>query len=215
MAAEQGYAIAEAGHWYAVAASLRGSARTASADVPEKLPLLVSAATHLAAVGQTARALALLEGDLTAMSDTREEVLRAALTRCWLGTTVGDTAQALRDVELAQRLVSADDEPTWARICACQAMALGTCSRWDEAEAPARVALDLGAKYADIRTVGKAHALLGMRASLQGLFSQALGHDQTALAIAMAAVPGSLLGQSCSSVRTPAAARPRTAVATT
>ena len=184
MAAEQGYAIAEAGHWYAVAASLWGSVREVPAGVPEKLPLLVSAATHLGSVGQTASATALLEGDLTAMSTTREDVLRAALTRCWLGTTVGDTEQALRDVELAQRLASVDDEPTWARICACEAMALGTCSRWDEAEAPARVALDLGTKYSDIRTVGKAHALLGMRASLQGLLSQALGHDQTALAIA-------------------------------
>nr|WP_238351311.1 helix-turn-helix transcriptional regulator [Kribbella shirazensis] len=184
VAAERGYAIAEAGHWYAVAASLWGSARRDASDVPEKLSLLVSAATHLASVGQTVRAMALLEGDLTAMSTTREEVLRAALTRCWLGTTVGDTEQALRDVELAQRLASADDEPTWARICACQAMALGTCSRWDEAEAPAQVALDLATKYADTRTVGKAHALLGLRATLQGLFAQALGHHQTALAIA-------------------------------
>lgn len=184
VAAEQGYAIAEAGHWYAEAASLWGSARTALADVPEKLSLLVSAATHLGSVGQTDRAMGLLEGDLTAMSTTREEVLGAALTRCWLGTTVGDTEQALRDVELAQRLTSAGDEPTLARICACQAMALGTCSRWDEVEAPARIALELGAKYADHRTVGKAHAVLGIGAALQGLFSQALGHDLTALAIA-------------------------------
>jgi DNA-binding CsgD family transcriptional regulator/tetratricopeptide (TPR) repeat protein len=184
VAAERGYAIAEAGHWYAVAASLSGPARTASADVPEKLSLLVSAATYLASVGQTDRAMALLEGDLEALSDTREEVLRAALTRCWLGTTVGDTAQALRDVELAQRLTSAGDELTWARICACQAMALGTCSRWDEVEAPARIALELGEKYADHRTIGKAHAVLGFGAALQGLFSQALGHDLTALAIA-------------------------------
>ncbi|TCC33196.1 helix-turn-helix transcriptional regulator [Kribbella speibonae] len=184
VAAEQEYAVAEAGHWYAVAADLWGSARDVPAEVPEELSLRVSAATHLASVGHAAEAAALLEGDLTAMSDTREEVLRAALTRCWLGTTVGDTAQALRDVELAQRLVPADDEPTWAKIAAGQAMALGTCSRWDEAEAPAQVALELGTKHSDLRTVGKAHALLGVRASVRGLPERGLEHHQTALAIA-------------------------------
>ncbi|MGW1339834.1 helix-turn-helix transcriptional regulator [Kribbella sp. NPDC002412] len=184
VAAEQRYAIAEAGHWYAVAAALWDSARKVRDDVPEKLALLVSAATHLASVGQTDSAMALLEGDLTAMSDADDEVVRAALARCWLGTTVGHTEQALRDVELAQRLTSAHDEPTWARICAARAMALGTCSRWDEALGPARTALELGAKCGDLRTVGIAHGLLGVQAGLEGRLSEALGHRQTALAIA-------------------------------
>jgi DNA-binding CsgD family transcriptional regulator/tetratricopeptide (TPR) repeat protein len=184
MAAEQGYAAAEAGHWYAVAASMWDSARKARDDVPEKLALLVSAATHLASVGQPARAMALLEGDLTGMSDAAEEVVRAALARCWLGTTVGDTDQALRDVELAQRLTSAQDEPTWARICAGRAMALETCSRWEEAAGPARTALELGAKCGDTRTVGAAHALLGVLAAQDSRMAEALGHHQTALAIA-------------------------------
>ncbi|MEU4607897.1 LuxR C-terminal-related transcriptional regulator [Kribbella sp. NPDC023972] len=184
VAAEQRYAIAEAGHWYAVAASLWDSARKARDDVPEKLALLVSAATHLASIGQPARAMALLKGDLTRMSDASEEVVRAALARCWLGTTVGDTDQALRDVDLAQQLTAPQDELTWARICAGRAMALGTCSRWDEAAGPARTALELGAKTGDTRTVGTAHALLGLRAGLEGRLFQALEHHQTAFAIA-------------------------------
>ncbi|MFI6676342.1 ATP-binding protein [Kribbella sp. NPDC050470] len=186
VAAEQGFAIAEAGHWYAVAAELWDSARKVRADVREKLALLVSAATHLASVGQTDRAMALLDGDLAAMSDTDDEVVRAALARCWLGTTVGHTEQALRDIELAERLTSADDEPTWARVCAARAMALGTCSRWDEALGPARTALELGAKCGDIRTVGIVHGMLGVPAGLEGRLSEALGHRQTALAIAYA-----------------------------
>jgi DNA-binding CsgD family transcriptional regulator len=184
VAAEQRYTIAEAGHWYAVAASLWDSARKARDDVPEKLALLVSAATHLASIGQPARAMALLEGDLTRMSDASEEIVRAALARCWLGTTVGDTDQALRDVDLAQQLTAPQDELTWARICAARAMALETCSRFDEAAGPARTALELGAKCGDTRTVGAAHALLGVLAAQDSRLSDALGHHQTALAIA-------------------------------
>ncbi|MEU8224165.1 LuxR C-terminal-related transcriptional regulator [Kribbella sp. NPDC048915] len=186
--AERGYAIAEAGHWYAVAASLWAPETQAGtqADIPERLSLLVSAATHLASVGETTRAMELLRGDLTTLSETPDQVLAAALTRGWLGTAVGDTAQALSDIELAHRLVPADDPVTLARICASEAMALGTCSRWDEAEVPARTALELGARYADIRTVGKAHFLLGVRANLRGQVAEAVDHHQRALVIAHA-----------------------------
>jgi DNA-binding CsgD family transcriptional regulator/tetratricopeptide (TPR) repeat protein len=183
-AAERGYAIAEAGHWYAVAASLHDSARTPPAEVPERLSLLVSAATHLAAVGNTADAVALLRGDLTAQSDHAGVVVQATLTRCWLGTAVGDTDQALHDADLAERLTPADDEPTWGRIRAGRAMALGTCSRWDEAEGHARTALELAVRHGDLRTVGTAHALLGIKASIEQRMSDALGHHQTALVIA-------------------------------
>jgi DNA-binding CsgD family transcriptional regulator len=184
VAAEKGFAIAEAGHWYAEAAALWDAADDARSDVPEKLALLTSAASQLASVGQTAEAMELLAGDLATMSDTAEEVVRAAIARCWLGTTVGDTEQALRDVELAQRLTPAYDEQTRARICAGQAMALGTCSRWDEALEPARTALDLGMKCGDTRTVGMAHALLGTLSTLEGRLSDAIAHHQTALVIA-------------------------------
>jgi DNA-binding CsgD family transcriptional regulator/tetratricopeptide (TPR) repeat protein len=97
---------------------------------------------------------------------------------------VGDTEQALRDVELAQRLTPASDEQTRARICAGEAMALGTCSRWDEALEPARTALDLGATCGDIRTVGMAHALLGTLSALDDRLPDAIAHHQTALVIA-------------------------------
>jgi DNA-binding CsgD family transcriptional regulator len=128
----------------------------------------------------------LLHGDLTTMSGHHDVVLAAALTRSWLGTAVGDTEQALRDVDLAHRLVPADDPVTLARISAAAAMALGTSSRWEEAEEPARTALELGAKHADIRTVGRAHFLLGVRANLQGETARAVGHHQRALVIAHA-----------------------------
>ncbi len=144
----------------------------------------MSAATHLASVGQPARAMELLAGDLTELSDVSEEVVRAALARCWLGTTVGDTEQALRDIELARQLTSDQDEAMWARICAGQAMALGTSSRWDEAAGPARTALELGTTSGDVRTVGIAHGILGIQAVLEGRLTDALGHDQTAFAIA-------------------------------
>jgi hypothetical protein len=183
-AAEQGYAITEAGHWYAVGASMWDSARDARSAVPEKLALLDSAATHLGAVGQAARAIALLDGDLTAESDADDLVARAALTRSWLGTVVGDTERALHDVELAEQLASPQDEPTWARICARRAMVLGTASRWEEASGPTRTALDLGMKCGDTRTVGTAHFLLGVEAVLEGSISEGLEHYETALAIA-------------------------------
>ncbi len=184
VAAEQGYAIAEAGHWYAVAASLWDAARKSQQDVPEKLALLTSAASHLASVGRTEQAMALLEGDLAALSDTPEEVVRAALARCWLGTTVGNTEQALRDADLAGRLTPVDDELTWGRICAGRAMALETCSRWEESAGPARTALDLATKRGDTRTVGAAHGLLGTLAAQDSRMPESLGHHQMALAIA-------------------------------
>ncbi len=183
-AAEQGYAIAEAGHWYAVAASLWESAVEARSGVPERLALLDAAATHLAAVGQAARAMALLDGDLTAASGSDDLVVRAALTRGWLGTVLGDTERALRDVELAERLTSREDELTWARICARRAMVLGTASRWEGASGPARTARDLGMKCGDARTVGTAQFLIGLEAALQGNMSDALACYETALAIA-------------------------------
>ncbi len=184
VAAERGYAIAEAGHWYAVAASMRDSSRTPPADIPERLSLLVLAATHLAAVGHPAQAVALLKGDLTALSDDTGVVVRAALTRCWLGTAVADTELALNDAALAERLTPPEDELTWGRIYAGRATALGTCSRWEEAAGPARTALELATKCGDLRTVGTAHGLLGVEATLQNRFADALGHKQTALAIA-------------------------------
>jgi DNA-binding CsgD family transcriptional regulator/tetratricopeptide (TPR) repeat protein len=183
-AAERGYAIAEAGHWYAVAAALWDSAPDARSGVPERLALLDAAATHLAAVGQAERAMGLLDGDLTAASGSDDLIVRAALTRSWLGTVLGDTERAMYDVELAEQLTSPDDELTWARVCACRALVLGTASRYELASGPARTALELGTKYGDVRTVGTAHVVLGCKAALEGNFSETLEHHETALAIA-------------------------------
>ncbi|GAA1599838.1 LuxR family transcriptional regulator [Kribbella sancticallisti] len=188
-AAEQGYSIAEAGHWYAVAASLGDPGLDARPQVPAKLELLDAAASHLGAVGQVDRAIALLDFDLSASPDAAEPgaadlVARAALTRSWLGTVLGDTQRALRDVELAERLTSSADQVTWARIHARRAMALGTCSRWEEAVVSATTALDLGTSCADLRTVSTAHFLLGVAAALAGHTPEAFEHHEVALATA-------------------------------
>ena len=65
-AAEQGFSIAEAGHWYAVAASMQDCANHSRSEVPPKLALLDAAATHLGAIGQADRAMELLDGELSA-----------------------------------------------------------------------------------------------------------------------------------------------------
>ncbi|WP_158293003.1 MULTISPECIES: AAA family ATPase [Kribbella] len=188
-AAEHGYSIAEAGHWYAVAASLWERADGARSQAPPKLKLLDAAATHLGAVGQADRAMALLDFDLSAEPGAGDPgaadlIARAALTRSWLGTVLGDTERALRDVELAERLTSSDDEVTWARIHGRRAMALGTCSRWEEALTSATMALDLGTRCADLRTVGTAHFLLGVAAVVAGNTPEGFEHHEVALATA-------------------------------
>ncbi|TDO48548.1 AAA ATPase-like protein [Kribbella sp. VKM Ac-2527] len=179
--AERSFAIAEAGDWYAVAAAAWDTAAEARSAVPEKLALLISAATHLNAAGQARRAIGLLADDQTGSDDL---VVRAALTRGWLWVVIGDTDRALRDVERAEQLTPRQDEATWARIHAARAMALGTGARWDEARQATKAAFELGTSCGDLRTVGTAHFLLGIVAALEDRPSDALGHHEAALAIA-------------------------------
>ncbi|MFI6681686.1 ATP-binding protein [Kribbella sp. NPDC050470] len=181
--AEQGFAIAEAGHWYAVAAAQWDDAVHTRAGVPAKLALLNAAAGHLGAVGQPDRAMALLS-DLSADTAAADLVVSAALTRSWLAMVLGGTDDAVRDVELAESLASPDDELTWARIYARRAMVIATAQRWDEAIGPARAALELGTRCNDTRTIGTAQILLGLAAVLAGDIVEGLGRYEIALVIA-------------------------------
>jgi hypothetical protein len=107
-AAEACFALAEAGHWYAVAAACR-DAIGHDPDLPDRLTLAEAAAGLLNAAGQHRAALAVLY-DALAGRDDDAELVPALLSRSLLRSLSGATDDALRDAERAQRLVPPGDD---------------------------------------------------------------------------------------------------------
>ena len=184
--AESRFALAEAGHWYAVASSVSPRSPDTS-DVPTRLVLAEAAASLLGGAGQPDQAIALLDDALAEVaghSDGGADVVEALLTRSWLGVVIGDTASALKDVKRAEQLDSAEEELTRGRVLCARAMALATGLRLREAAAPARAAFDLAERESDGRTASRAAVVLGTIASMEERYDEALGHLNKALSIA-------------------------------
>ena len=186
-AAESRFALAEAGHWYAAASSVRSSSVTTRSDLPSRLVLAEAAASLLGGAGQLDQAREVLDralADVPDQSVADGDVVPALLTRSWLGVAVGDTASALKDVERAEQLISPEDGLIHGRALCARAMALVTASRYQDAATPARAAFDLADHEADERTKCRAAMILSAIASGTERFDEALGHLNTALSIA-------------------------------
>ncbi|MEJ1110883.1 MULTISPECIES: helix-turn-helix transcriptional regulator [unclassified Kribbella] len=159
-AAEARFALAEAGHWYAIAAAVV-EATADSSDMPSKLELAQSAATNLGSAGQRTAALTVLDEALAGRDDTAE-LVPALLNRSWLRMHAGDSDAALRDAERARCLVPPGDELLLGRTLANHALVLLEYARYIEAAELATAALELALRSADTRTVGQAKIALGI-----------------------------------------------------
>ena len=157
-AAEAAFSLAEAGHWYAVASSVR---EAPDDGMPSGLALAEMGATLFSGAGQPARALALLDDAIARADDHDPAMVPALITRTWLRVGLGDTDGALADTVRAERLMAPGDEQALARILCERGMALDTGSRTSEAVLPTRAALDLARRLGDKRTICRCQGILG------------------------------------------------------
>ena len=183
-AAEAAYAPAEAGHWYAVASSVRNLGASPGDEVPGTLELAEMAACLLGGVGQHERAFAVLDGPLAQPDAPDAVVVRALVTRGWLRVAVGDTDGALNDLERAEQLTEPADEPALARVLCERGMALSTCTRDTEAEPVTRRALDIARRLGDRRTICRCQLVLGIIASRQQRYDECRGRLDEVLSLA-------------------------------
>ena len=183
-AAEAAYAPAEAGHWYAVASSVRNLAASPGDDLPGRLELAEMAASLLGGVGQHDRALAVLDDPLADPDAPDAVVVRALLSRSWLRVGLGDTDGALDDLARAEQLTAPADELTLARVLCERGVALGTCTRDTEAEPVSLLALGIARRLGDRRTICRCQANLGTIANRRLRFDEARERLEEALSIA-------------------------------
>ncbi|WP_433164394.1 AAA family ATPase [Kribbella sp. CA-247076] len=187
-AAETRFAIAEAGHWYAVASALRDQA-TVDRDTPSTIALAKSAAALLGAAGRHLQAIAVLNealGNVDTTVDADHDVVSALLARAWMRAHVDDNDGALADLDRAEGLVPPGNEALRGEVLARRAFTLVACSRSPEAEQPASVALQISTRLGDLRTIGRARLVLGLlRAAPDDSRTQeAIENLQAALSIA-------------------------------
>jgi DNA-binding CsgD family transcriptional regulator/tetratricopeptide (TPR) repeat protein len=182
-AAENEYAFAEAGHWFAIASSLWRPSDLADDRTPQRLVLAERAASLLGGTGRHAEAVALLEGTVDE-SDGDPGMLEALLMRGRLRALVDDLAGAMADVERARRLVPAGDDRTLGQVCISHATMLNLYARSAEQAEAARAALEHATRANDTRTIGQARATLGAVAANEGRIDEALEETLTALGIA-------------------------------
>ncbi|MFI7067055.1 ATP-binding protein [Kribbella sp. NPDC050124] len=180
-AAESQFALTEAGHWYAVAASATESSD--SPDLPSKLDLAQSAASYLGSAGQQSAAIAVLDEALAGRDDS-PELVPALLSRSWLRMHVGNSDDALLDVERARRLVPATDELLLGSTLARHGLLLLAFSREAEARELATAALESALRSGDLRTEGLAQTTLGITGTSLGRFDEALEELRAAMSIA-------------------------------
>jgi DNA-binding CsgD family transcriptional regulator len=180
-AAEAGFALAEAGHWYATASSVR---EESDEGLPSGLELAERGATLFSGASQPAKALRLLDDAIDRAGDHDPAIVSALITRTWLRVAMGDTDGALADTDRAQDLAAPDDELTRARILCERGMALDTGSRSDEAVPPTRAALDLARRLGDKRTVCRCQGILGSIANRRQRYDEARERMYDALSIA-------------------------------
>jgi DNA-binding CsgD family transcriptional regulator len=180
-AAEAAFALAEAGHWYAVASSVR---ETSDEGVPSRLALADMGASLLSGAGQPARALGLLDDAIARADDHDPAMVTALLTRTWLRVALGDTDGALVDTARAEKLRAPGDEWALARILCERGMALETGSRGREGEPPTRAALDLARRLGDRRTICRCQVILGSIANRRQRYDETRERQYDALSIA-------------------------------
>lgn len=154
-AAEERFAAAEAGHWYAVAVSAWDDAVSGQGLVADLPVLAESAARQLGEAGDHGAALSVLK---VALSHRCSPARRASLllAQSWSRLVLGDSDAALADIEAARRLVPADDPAARALVLYHHARFFDVCSRIEEAGEPARAALRLARELHDRRLEGKA-----------------------------------------------------------
>jgi DNA-binding CsgD family transcriptional regulator len=181
-AAEDRFALAEAGHWYAVAASVIESTGD-TPDVPSRLELAQSAATYLGSAGHRTAALAVLDEALAGRAES-VELVPALLSRGWLRMHAGDSDDALRDFERARHLVPPGDELLLGRALVRHALVLLPYARTAEAAELATAALELALRVGDIRTVGLAKMTLGSASAVRGRFEEGVADLREAMSIA-------------------------------
>ena len=180
-AAEVAFALAEAGHWYAVA-----SAATAASDegMPGRLELADRGATLLSNAGQPDRALRLLDVTIAEAGDDDPAMVPALLTRAWLRVALGLTDGAVADAARAEELAPSDDALTRARILCERGMALATCSRDAEAEPYTQESLELARHLGDRRTICRCQVVLGIIVCRRQQYDEARERLYDALSIA-------------------------------
>jgi DNA-binding CsgD family transcriptional regulator/tetratricopeptide (TPR) repeat protein len=181
-AAESRFALAEAGHWYAVAFSCR-DANVDEHDVPDQRTLAESAAALLGGAGHHRAAITVLDQALAGRDDDAE-LVPALLSRSWLRMHVGATEDALDDVERALRLVPPGDDLLRARALVRHGLVLLSYSHEFEASEPAAIALELALRLGDTRTVGQSKTVLGFVDANARRFDIALDELRAAMAIA-------------------------------
>jgi DNA-binding CsgD family transcriptional regulator len=159
-AAEERFAAAEAGHWYAVAAFAWDGAVAAQSLVADLPVLAESAARLLGEAGDQDQALSVLE---VALSHRCSPASRATLllARSWSRLVLGDSTASLADIESARRLVPASDRAAQALVLYHHARFFDVCSRVEDAAEPARDALRLARELHDRRLEGKALCIVG------------------------------------------------------
>ena len=180
-AAEAAFSLAEAGHWYAVASSVR---EAPDEGMPSGLALAEMGATLFSGAGQPARALALLDDAIAHADDHDPAMVPALITRTWLRVGLGDTDGALADTVRAEQLMAPGDEQALARILCERGMALDTGSRTSEAVLPTRAALDLARRLGDKRTICRCQGILGSIANRRQRYDEARERMYDALSIA-------------------------------
>ncbi len=183
-AAEERFAAAEAGHWYAVAASAWDDAVAAQGLVADLPVLAESAARLLGEAGDQDEALSVLE---VALSHRCSQASRTTLllARSWSRLVVGDSTASLADIESARRLVPAGDRAAQALVLYHHARFFDVCSRFEDAAEPARTALRLARELHDRRLEGKALCIVGTVTLLDAeREDEGLSHLAEALSIA-------------------------------
>ena len=180
-AAESAFALAEAGHWYAIASAVPESP---DGGPPGRLELAERGATLLSGAGQPARALALLDDAIARAVDHDSALVPALVARAWMRVALGDTDAALADTERAEHLAAPDDELTRARILCERGIALETGSRSSEAVSPTREALALARRLGDKRTICRCQCTLGSIANRRRRYDEAHERLYDALSIA-------------------------------
>ncbi len=180
-AAEAAFALAEAGHWYAVASSA-----TAASDegMPGRLELADRGATLLGNTSQPDRALRLLDATIAETVNHDPALVPALLTRAWLRVALGLTDGAVADTARAEQLTPPDDDLTRAQILCERGMALSTCSRDAEAEPYTRDSLELARRLGHQRTICRCQVVLGAIANRRQQYDEARERLYDALSIA-------------------------------
>jgi len=177
------FALAQASHWYSLASLLWDQAPTVRPLVPDPLVLACRAARLLNHCGAHAQALGVLNHALD-RSPASTEVVPALLIRSWLRTITGETQESVNDAERALALTPPSETELLGRGHAQLALALGTASRWTEAEPHTQEALKAATAVDDRATLATALMVRGGTENALGNWVPAVAALERSLTIA-------------------------------